>query len=84
MDLIMEDMKARLQADPVNRARLKAALEKVSMGGIGYVSMTDSISLRNWLCEVYELPVSTFDTVPILQLKAMGEAMLAEGPGELR
>lgn len=31
MDLIMEDIKARLQADPTNRARLVTALEKVSM-----------------------------------------------------
>ena len=81
MDLIMEDMKARLKADPTTRSRLVAALERVSLNDQGYVSMTDSISLRNWLCEVYQLPVSTFDDVHISELKKFGEEMLAEKTG---
>lgn len=78
MDLIMEDIKGRLKADPVTKARLVEALRRVSMNGEGYVSMVDSISLRNWLCECYELPVSTFDDVHISELKKLGEEMLAE------
>lgn len=78
MDLVMEDMRSRLQADPATKARLVEALERVSMNGEGYVSMVDSVSLRNWLCEVYGLPVSTFDDVYIKDLKKLGEEMLAE------
>jgi hypothetical protein len=77
-DLLMEDIRARLKEDPTTKARLVNALERVSLNGEGYVSMTDSISLRNFLCEVYELPVMTFDNVHISQLRGLGEEMLAE------
>jgi hypothetical protein len=71
-------MRARLKADPATKARLVEALERVSMNGEGYVSMVDSISLRNWLCECYQLPTSTFDDVHISELRRLGEEMLAE------
>jgi hypothetical protein len=75
--LASTSMKARLRADPEIRERLRAALERVSLGSEGYVSMTDSISLRNWLCGCYRLPVSAFDDVYLKYLKKLGEEILA-------
>lgn len=76
MPVGIEDLKTRLQGDPATVARLKAGLERVSMNGMGYVSMTDSISLRNWLIQVYGLPVDYFNDVYVHDLKALGEAIL--------
>ena len=63
-------------ADPVTKARLKEALERISIGS-NDVSMTDAIILRNWLMEIYDLPLSYFDEVYIIRdLEALGREIL--------
>lgn len=76
-DLLLDDIRERLMSDPTTKARLKEALERVSMSGTGDVSLTDGISLRNWVIEVYKLPVDYFDDVLIKDLAALGREILA-------
>jgi hypothetical protein len=67
----------RLSHDPQTMARMKEALKRVSLNGTGYVSMTDAISLRNWLIEEYSFPANEFDNISINDLKLLGSEILA-------
>lgn len=47
------------------------------MGGDGYVSMVDSISLANWLLQIYpDIRKDAFEEVYIRDLKKLGEEIL--------
>ena len=74
---IIEVVKGKLDRDPAAREQLKAALERVSMNDDGYVSMVDSVSLGNWLCQIFDLPKDAFDNVYIKDLKKLGGEILA-------
>ena len=77
MAAILDDIRQRLQADPTAKEQLKEALERVSMGGDGYVSMTDAVSLANWLPQVFpDIKRTAFDDVYIKDLKKLGEEIL--------
>jgi len=63
-------------SDPVTRSKLAAALRRQMLGDDDYISMTDGISLRNWLCQLYSLPISDFDDIYIKDLKKLGYQIL--------
>lgn len=73
---IIEIARRKLDNDPGARERLKEALGRVSMGGDGYVSMVDSVSLANWCIELFNLQKNAFDNVSIKDLKKLGEEIL--------
>lgn len=75
---MIEIVRRKLSADPIARERLKAGLANVSLNGEGYVSLTDAVSLANWLIQIFELQQSAFDEVYIKDLKKLGEELLAE------
>ena len=66
-------IRSRLMSDSITKARLKEAMEHVSMNGTGYVSLTDAVSLANWLIEVYHLPSDYFTGTYTKEPKALGE-----------
>ena len=70
------ELSNKVLADPVIRSKLAAALRRVSLNGEDYVSMTDSISLRNWLCQLYQIPKEDFDSVCIHELRDLGYKIL--------
>ena len=73
-----DELCVKVLADPVTKAKLAAALRRVSMNGTDYVSMTDSISLRKWICQLYGLTISDFDGIYVWQLKKLGYEILHE------
>jgi hypothetical protein len=81
---IIEIVRRKLDRDPAAREQLKSALERVSMGGDGYVSVTDAISLANWLPQVFPdiTKWDALDNVRIKDLKRLGEEIL--GPDYFR
>ncbi len=75
---IIEIVRRKLDNDPAAREQLKAALERVSMGGDGYVSLTDAKSLANWLPQVFpDIRPGAFDEVLLKDLAALGREILA-------
>ncbi len=46
------------------------------MNGEDYVSLTDAISLGNWLMEIYDLPSSTFKGVDLKELADLASEIL--------
>ena len=74
---ILDDIRQRLRTDPSAKEQLKEALERVSMGGDGYVSMVDSVSLANWLPQVFpDISRDAFNDVYLKDLKKLGEEIL--------
>ncbi len=74
---IIEIVRRKLDNDPAARGQLKEALERVSLGGDGYVSMTDAVSLANWLPQVFpDIKRDAFEDVYIRDLKKLGEEIL--------
>lgn len=76
MDDNLEAIRERLADDPTMIRKLKAALQDVSSAGS--VSMTDAVSLRDWLIELYELPQNYFDDIYIKDLKILAEDILED------
>ena len=75
---IIEIVRRKLDNDPAAREQLKAALERVSLNGDGYVSMVDSVSLANWLPQIFpDIKREAFEDVYIKDLKKLGEWILA-------
>lgn len=73
----IEIVRSKLDRDPGARQQLKEALERESLGGDGYVSMTDCVSLCNWLKQLYpDLRQDFFDSVYFMDLKKLGEEIL--------
>jgi hypothetical protein len=80
---MVEIVRRKLDEDTAAREQLKAALERVSMGGDGYVSLTDAKSLANWLPQVFpDIRPGAFDEVLLKDLAALGREILASpAPG---
>jgi len=77
---IIEIVRRKLDGNPAAREQLKTALERVSMGGDGYVSLTDAKSLANWLPQIFpDIKRSAFEDVYLKDLAALGREILA-GP----
>ena len=73
---MIEIVRGKLDRDPGARQKLREALERVSMGGDGYVSMVDSISLANWLIQIFDIRQDAFEDVYIKDLKKLGVEIL--------
>ncbi len=54
VNLDFDIIRSQIMADPVNRTKLTEALRRAMMTD-DYISMIDSIRLRNWICQLYEL-----------------------------
>jgi hypothetical protein len=78
----LDEIRKKLRNDPPTMARLRDALERVSLNGAEYVSATDATSLRNWLIEIYAIPADEFDDVPIKDLLRLGRKILAGNVSE--
>lgn len=74
---IIEIVRRKLDNDPAARKQLREAMERLSMGEDGYVSMTDAVSLANFLPQVFpDIQRDAFDNVYIRDLKKLGREIL--------
>lgn len=73
----LEAIRERLANDPMMIKKLKAALQSRNVSP-GNVSMTDVVSLRNLLIELYKLPQNYFSDTYIKDLKILADDILAD------
>ena len=73
----LEAIRERLANDPTMIKKLKAALQSMNASPSN-ISMTDVVSFRNLLIELYELPKNYFSDTYIKDLKILADDILED------